>query len=282
MVSFFVFLLGLVVGSFLNAFIYRLEVQQGMRQVAHNRKKSEATVWRGRSFCPSCGHALAFTDLLPLLSFVLLKGRCRHCKGKISLQYPVVELATGLLFVAVLSLVVENLTKLSFPQVAQILYLWVIASALIVIFVYDLKHYIIPDKVLYPTIGLVVAWDLLLSFGGVDNLTKLSFAGAVLSGIGAAGFFFAIYILSKGKWMGFGDVKLALFMGLFLGFPGIVTALFAAFLTGALVGVALVASSKKRMRSEVPFGPFLVAGTIIAFFFGEQLFNIYLSFLLVY
>ena len=285
MVSFVIFLFGLAVGSFLNAFIYRLEVQQKLRPVPHDREKVGVTVMRGRSFCPSCSHTLAWQDLIPLLSFALLKGRCRYCKEKISFQYPLIELATGLLFVAVLwfvlpelSLVIPTLTKLSFPQAAQLAYLWTIASLLTVIFVYDLKHFVIPDKVLYPAILVVGMWYLVSSVL-FDAYTYYQLLITFYSALGAAGFFLAIYLLSKGRAMGFGDVKLAFFMGLFLSWPNILVAMSLAFGIGAIVGLTLIFLKRKTMRSEVPFGPFLILGTLVALFWGEQLVYFYISLL---
>ena len=190
------------------------------------------------------------------------------------------ELATGILFVFVLlklHLVIPDLVSLSFPLVLELFYLWAIVSFLVVIFVYDLKHFIIPDKVLYPAIGLVLFWWTLLHFQIVENLTRLSFLQALFAGLGAAGFFGAIYLLSKGRAMGFGDVKLALFMGLFLSWPNILVAMSLAFGAGAIVGLALIFFKRKTMRSEVPFGPFLIAGTFAALFWGEQLVDFYVS-----
>lgn len=264
MVSLLVFALGLVIGSFLNALIYRLE-------------KGES-VLKGRSYCPRCKHSLAWYDLIPLLSFLLLGGKCRYCKGSISLQYPLVECITGLVFVVLFlhAVPIENLVRLSLPQVAEFIYLWAVASAFIVIFVYDVKHYLIPDKVLYPAVGLVLFYQILAGVGNVETLF-----GAVVSALSASAFFLAIYLVSKGKWMGFGDVKLAFFIGVFLGWPDIVVALFSAFTLGAVVGLLLIAFKKKGLKSEVPFAPFLIIGTAIAFFFGSFILPWYLGLFLV-
>ncbi|OHA66769.1 MAG: hypothetical protein A3C82_00690 [Candidatus Wildermuthbacteria bacterium RIFCSPHIGHO2_02_FULL_47_12] len=288
MVAFMVFVFGLAVGSFLNAFIYRLELREGL---VLTKGKHKPSVMQGRSFCPHCGHTLAWHDLIPLVSFLLLRGRCRYCKLPISWQYPLVEIATALLFVAVFSLVVENLVKLSFPQMFQIGYLWAIAALLIVIFVYDLKHYLIPDKLLFPAIGLALLWRGFEQFGfEISDLfwiwdlglwISLPFVQAVLAGFGASAFFFAIYVLSNGRAMGFGDVKLAFLLGLFLGWPSILAALFFAFCLGAVVGLILIALKKKGPKSEVPFAPFLIAGTAIAFFFGSSIIDWYLGLFLV-
>ena len=266
MVSFMVFAFGLAIGSFLSAFVYRLE-------------KGES-VLHGRSYCPRCKHPLAWYDLVPLLSFVVLMGRCRYCEEKISFQDPLVELATGLLFVALawsvlpkLSLGVENLISLSFPQIMEILYLWAVASALLTIFVYDLKHFLIPDKVLYPAIALAFLWQ---TVGNPEVLWS-----STLAGVGAASFFLAIHLISKGRWMGFGDVKLVFLLGLFVGWPSILVALFSAFSLGAIFGLILIALKKKGLKSEVPFAPFLIIGTAIAFFFGSGIAHWYLGLFLV-
>ncbi|KKU86521.1 MAG: Type 4 prepilin-like protein leader peptide-processing enzyme [Parcubacteria group bacterium GW2011_GWA2_47_9] len=277
----FIFLLGLAIGSFLNAVIHRLQ--------------TEEKLFPGRSHCPHCRHKLAAKDLIPLISYLLLKGRCRYCKKPISLQYPLVELATGLLFVAVLQYtaplfifnpaVIFQSPLVFFVGTGTFLYYLLLISFLTVIFVYDLKHHIIPDKIIYPAIVLAALfrlfqsatikwhqdfdlWD--MGSGAAHFLTNPFFAG-----LGAALFFYAIFAFSRGKWMGFGDVKLALLMGLVLGFPLVLVALFTAFLTGAAMGLGLVLLKQKNMKSEVPFGPFLVAGTFIALFWGQQIIDWY-------
>lgn len=271
MIAFVVFVFGLAIGSFLNAVIYRLE-------------KGESAL-RGRSYCPHCKHQLVWYDLIPLLSFVLLKGRCRYCQGKISLQYPLVELAAGFLFVAVFwfgipwpGQGVDNLTKLSFQQVLGLLYFWAVVSTLIVIFVYDLKHFLIPDKILLLAIGIVALWKI---FEFLEIETPVPLITSLLAGFGASAFFLAVYLVSQGRWMGFGDVKLAFLLGLFLGWPFILVALFAAFCLGAIVGLVLIAFKKKGLKSEVPFAPFLIIGTAIAFFFGSNILSWYLGLFLV-
>lgn len=231
-----IFILGLVVGSFLNCVIYRLE-------------KGKSFL-KGRSFCPHCSHQLQWLDLIPILSFFILKGRCRYCQRKISWQYPLIEIATGLLFLLIFNF-----------QFSTSIY--IIACFLIIIFVYDLKHYLILDKVIYPAVVIAA----------VFNFSNWS------SALGTAGFFLAIVLLSKGKWMGVGDIKLAFLMGLMLGFPDILVALFLAFMTGAIIGIGLIFWGKKTLKSEVPFGPFLIGGTLIALFWGERLINWYLNFL---
>ena len=232
-----------MVGSFLNCVIYRLE--------------KEESFLKGRSYCPRCKHKLGLLDLIPVLSFMWLRGRCRYCHEKISVQYPLVEIATGLLFL---------LTYKLQPTT----YNFIIVPFMVAIFVYDLKHYIIPDKVIYPAIGVALVYDFLRS----DFLGK---SDLLISAFGAAAFFLAIVLISRGKWMGVGDIKLAFLMGLILGYPNILVALFLAFLIGAIIGVGLMVFGKKTIKSEVPFGPFLVAGTFIALFFGKEIINWYVQ-----
>lgn len=288
--SFFVFLFGLAFGSFLNSVIHRLYTSE--------------QIFTERSYCPHCRHKLFWQDLIPLLSFIFLRGRCRYCQKQISLQYPLVELSTGIIFLLLFyshtSISEGRFWLLGYRAIFfwfwHLFYWFFIASSLIVIFVYDLKHYIIPDKIIYPAIVIAFLNRLLESASpnywtqfGVNSFEfgtlKLEFGiwdlerifNPLMSGIIASAFFLAIVLASKGKWMGLGDVKLAFLMGIFLGFPNIVVALFSAFLTGAIIGLGLVLSKKKTMKSEVPFGPFLVAGTFLALFFGQQVADWYFS-----
>ena len=275
MISFLIFVFGLAVGSFLNALIYRME-------------KGESA-FQGRSYCPHCHGQLSWVDLIPLASFFLLQGRCRYCKKQISWQYPLVEFVTGILFVGLFLFVSEQ--TMHMLNLFTFGFLAIIASLLIGIFVYDLKHFIIPDRFVYSVIGAAVLYRILqvLNFGNWDlignwkleigNLEPLIFS--FLSALLAGAFFLAIYLGSRGKWMGFGDVKLAFFMGLFLGWPNILVALFFAFFLGALIGIFLMVSRKKQWKSQVPFGPFLIAGTFVALFWGENLIRWYLNLVLV-
>ena len=247
--SIFIFLFGIIVGSFLNSVIYRLE--KGI------------SFLRGRSFCPKCNHTLNWMDLIPILSYVFLGGKCRYCKAKISPQYPIVELITGLLFLSVF---------LTSGSILEIPFNFVIVSLLIVIFIFDLKHYIIPDRIVYLAISISLAWLLYIK---ADILTTIY---ALLVSFG---FFLLIVLISKGKWMGVGDVKLAFFMGLFLGWPNVLVALFLAFFLGSTVGIFLMLNKKKSFSSEIPFGPFLVIGSLIALFEAENIVNWYLTLFLI-
>jgi leader peptidase (prepilin peptidase) / N-methyltransferase len=240
-----VFTAGLIVGSFLNCVIYRME-------------KGESFL-SGRSYCPYCRHKLGFLDLVPVIGFLFLRGKCRYCREKISLQYPLVELLTGFIFLLIF--------YFQFP-LGQFFFLLILSALLIIVFVYDLKHYLIPDKVVYSAIVLTFIY-LIYSTFRLDHLW---------SALGLAGFFLAIVLISREKWMGMGDAKLGFLMGLLLGWPDVIVALFLAVFIGAIMGIGLIVMGKKGMKSEVPFGPFLVTGTFIALFWADRLINWYFNF----
>jgi len=259
--SIIVFVFGLIVGSFLNCVIYRLE---------HG-----SSFLRGRSFCPYCKHVLSWLDLIPVISFLILKGKCRYCQKPISVQYPLVELATAAIFLFIFFL--PNIYPIG--QFISMLFYLVISSFLIIIFVYDLKHYLIPDKIIYSAIAVTCLYQLfrIWNFANWD-LFRISDLGF---GILPALFLLAIIVISRGHWMGLGDFKLAILMGLLLGWPEIVVALFSAFLIGAIIGAGLIIAGKKTLKSEVPFGPFLVSGTFLAMFWGKQIVDWYSSLFLI-
>ncbi len=252
--NFYIFLLGLVIGSFLNCVIYRLEKEQSFL--------------KGRSYCPHCKHNLIWLDLIPVFSFLFLKGKCRYCGKKISIQYTIVEIITGLIFLFIYNEII-NLPQLTISNFISFCFLFIVSSFLIIIFVYDLKHYMILDKVLFPAIAISLLYRLFIIF----SIWNYLFAALI-----ASGFFLFIFLISKGKWMGFGDVKLAILLGLLLGFPNILVGLFLAFFFGAIIGLALIFLNKKGLKSEIPFAPFLIIGTFIAMFFGSQIIQWYLNF----
>lgn len=273
LICFFIFLSGLAVGSFLNCVIHRLEISylRGGRG-----RLFPAGLLKARSYCPNCKHILSWSDLIPLFSFLILKGKCRYCSQKISWQYPIVELTTGILFLLIIAMYSNNY--------ASSVYLLLISCFLIVIFVYDLKHYIIPDKVVYPAIVIAFLYQIVFNFQLPISITNFQFLitnfyPPFLSALGVATFFLLIVLISKGRWIGIGDIKLAFLMGLFLGFPNILVALFLAFFFGAIIGIGLIMAGKKTLKSELPFGPFLVTGTFLALFWGHQIINWYLNLL---
>jgi len=255
-----VFLLGIAIGSFINAVVYRLNV-------------GEDFIFK-RSHCPNCGHVLSWKDLIPVFSFLILKGSCRYCQKPISWQYPIIESITGILF-----LLIFCLLPAANPLV--IAYTFLITSFLLIIVVYDLKYYLIPDKVIYPAIAISFFVNIFIAFQRYYFSDFSRAFGLIINGwlasLLASGFFLAIVLFSKEKWMGWGDVKLAIFMGLILGLPNILVALFVAFLSGAIIGIGLIVLKRKNLKSEVPFGPFLAAGTFVALVWGERIVGWYLG-----
>lgn len=258
----FVFIFGLIVGSFLNCVIWRIGKKQSFL--------------KGRSYCPNCKHTLRWYDLVPVLSFLSLNGKCRYCKKPISFQYPLVEMVIGLLFVFIYNYFQVNLleTGIGFGFYQAVFYS-VIVSVFSIIFVYDFKHYLIPDEFIIFGSSVAALWLGFNYFQGIINWQDILIY--LCSAVLASFFFFCLWFLTKGKGMGFGDVKLAFFLGLLLGFPNVVVGIFISFLLGAIIGLILVVAKKRKIKSAVPFGPFLVIGSIIAIFYGAELVNWYLS-----
>ena len=268
-----IFTFGLFIGSFLNAIIYRLGTGE--------------SIVNSRSHCPKCGHVLSWLELMPVISFIFQKGKCKKCSKSISWQYPLVEIGTGFLFTLILNFEFRISSEFLISEFLNTSYLIVISSLLVVIFVFDLKHYMIPDRIIYPAIIIVLLyqvfgvwtfenWDLIQnSKFKIQNLE--TFLSPLLSAFFASSFFASIFFVSRGKWMGFGDAKLAFFMGLFLGWPNILVALFIAFILGGIMGILLIAARKKSLKSQVPFGPFLIAGTFVSFFWGDWIVRWYLG-----
>jgi len=241
------FVFGLVFGSFLNVIIYRL--------------KSGGSIGLSRSFCPECKITLKWYDLVPVFSFVWLRGRCRYCGEKISWQYPIVEILSGLIWVL--------LARRSFSEGGgffDFTYYIFILSALLVIAVYDFKWKIIPNKIVYPAIAFVFLYNVFNSF---KLLNLETFIYPLFTAIITFLFFFAIYHFSSGKAMGLGDAKLAFLIGLFLGPIYSAVAFTLSFIIGAVFGILLIASKKKSLKSQIAFGPFLVLGAFLAFFFPD-------------
>jgi len=265
--NFIVFAVGAAVGSFLNVVVFRLE--------------NEQRIIKDRSKCPHCRHVLAWYDLIPIFSFLFLLGKCRYCSRNISAQYPLVETSTGILFVLVVNHGLDSTTSImQRPEIAiSVLYTLFIASSLVVLFVYDLRHYIIPDEIVYPAICVSFVYKLFesLSFDYLNLGAGISefVSYFLIPAIAAGAFFYIIVITTKGRGMGGGDVKFAFLIGLVLGWPATALALFFSFVFGSTAGIILVLINKKNMKSTIPFGPFLVLGTFVALFFGREIMGWY-------
>ena len=257
LVSIFIFVLGLAVGSFLNVCIHRIP-----------RKES---ITKPASHCPQCGHPLRIFDNIPLLSYFLLKGKCRYCGKPISIQYPLVELLTALLFLAVFA-------KYGIGWKTPVAI--VFASVLFLSGAIDIKHKIIPNKVIFPAFGIGFLLLFVKALGGADFLPLVGASRSVfypLLGLVLGGGILFVPALIKEDWMGAGDVKFTALMGLFLG-GYVLLALFFGSLIGSIVGVTLILLKKLQRRETIPFGPFLALGALITLFFGPEIFSFYQSF----
>jgi leader peptidase (prepilin peptidase)/N-methyltransferase len=240
-------LLGLLIGSFLNVVAWRLP-------------RGESLV-RPRSKCPGCGAMVKPYDNVPVLSWLLLRGRCRGCAEKISARYPVVEAVTAVLYVLVVAL--------KHDDVLQMVLGLVLVTFLVPIAAIDLDHKIIPNKLTAPAAVLAIALVAVLEPRHLPEYLAAG-AGALL--------FFYLPALIHNKGMGMGDVKLAAVLGLYLG-RAVVPALFIALILGVVVGAAVIAikGMSDGRRTKIPFGPFLAAGGLIAFFVGDALMDSYLE-----
>ncbi len=253
------FIFGTIIGSFLNVLVLRLKTGRGVT---------------GRSFCFSCGKTLYALELIPLVSYLVLGGKCSKCKSPISIQYPLVEFTTGIVFAAIFLSLGEKLLLMS-PLVLP--YYFLMFSILIAISVYDMRHGIVPDGLVFTfdvvaLLGLFLSYDLhsLITMPGLLDLL----AGPLLFLP-----FFCLWFFSKGRWMGLGDGKLALGIGWMLGLAGGVSSIILAFWIGAAFALfLLIASSfsKKKvgLKSEVPFVPFMALGVLFAFLYHLDILHI--------
>lgn len=256
-------LLGLSVGSFISAYTYRISIAKSVK--------------KGRSFCDHCKKKISWYDNIPLLSYVVLAGKCRSCRKKISIRYPAIELSTGVLFVllpailnscstfssgasfdrSVICLSKESLGIFALP------YLLLILTVLISILVIDFEHKIIPDNLVF--ILIIAAFIVLLFSSSPAFFTHLfaAFFSAVL--------LLFTHLITKGRGMGLGDVKLALFGGMIAGWPLALAWLYLSFIIGAIVGLILILLKRAKFGKEIPFGPFLVISLLIIFIWGHRL-----------
>lgn len=248
-----IFFAGLAFGSFLNAWVFR--TRENIRIVS------------GRSMCIFCHRQLAWYENIPIFSFIFLKGKCRTCRKEISWQYPLVELALAIVFV---------LTALwhgaePFILTAPLLRDWILVFNLAFIFLYDLRYGEILDGPTIPTAILLFFFSLPLGWHTWQSM---------LIGIAVgAGIFLFQYLISSGKWIGGGDIRLGLLMGVILGWPNILVALLLAYVFGGLISVFLIWGKKTNLQSETPFGTYLTAATFVAMFFGGTIINWYLRML---
>ena len=257
---------GLVFGSFVGALVWRIHEQVRVREKNKQADISRLSILRGRSMCPHCKHELAPQDLVPLLSWLALRGRCRYCRKPIAWQDPVVELLTSALFVV---------SYLAWPLgthglgLVQLCFWLVFVVGFVALAVYDLKWYILPDRIIFPMVGLAVI-QIAVALT-VFHAGWLQLMGSIWGIVFASGIFFLLYQVSDGKWIGGGDVKLGLLLGLIIGGPmRSLLLLFLASLLGTLVSLPMLAVGKAKRTTLIPFGPFLIAAAFIIELFGSH------------
>jgi prepilin signal peptidase PulO-like enzyme (type II secretory pathway) len=239
------FILGLILGSFLNVVVYRLNLAETLL---------------GRSHCPHCKAKIRWFDNVPVLSFIILGTKCRDCAGKISWQYPVVEIFTGAVFALAGSYFFSLADTKTWTE--TLFYLGAF-SMLIVIALYDLKYMEIPMLVLWVAVAWTIIFSVILDWIGfipLMGILNLKITSGILAGIVAFLFFFSLSYFSKEKWMGMGDAYLGLLAGLIIGWPQIIVALMLAFFFGSAWGIVMILNKKKSMKSQIPFAPFLALG----------------------
>lgn len=250
--------LGAAMGSFANAWAIRL--------------LNGKSIARGRSECVHCHHQLAWYDNIPLLSYLLLRGRCRYCKKSIAWQYPAAELASALLF--------AGLWLHFLPQTTQqmlILALWCLLSVLLLAaFITDWVELVLPDQYMIPAIALSLIIAVVSSFGAngfVWNVMSMRLIQAVIF----ATIYCVLYFGSRGRFIGDGDIRLAVVIGLALVLPQLLVGIFAAYIIGAVVGSFCIITKLKTRKDVIAFGPFLIAGLYFGLFFGSPIANWYLN-----
>lgn len=250
--------LGAVLGSFANAWALRL--------LKHK------SIAKGRSECPKCHHQLAWYDNIPLASYTLLRGKCRYCKKPISSQYPLAEAGSALLF--------AGLYWHFAPSSAQqwiLLGLWcVLGLFLVAAFISDWLELVLPDQYMVPAIILAFAIALVSSIG-INGFVWSTLSMRLLQAVIFATFYCALYFGSRGRFIGDGDIRLAVVMGLALALPQLLVGIFIAYILGAVIGVIAIVTKIKTRKDVLAFGPFLIAGLYFGLFFGQQIANWYLG-----
>lgn len=245
---------GLLIGSFINAAVWRI----------HEHK----SLVNDRSECTNCHHKLGFFDLIPVLSWLALRGKCRYCHKPISAQYPLVELITGGLFV--LSFIQLNPSGwLSWT--GFVVWLYVLGS-LILVSIYDLRWMLLPDVVVLPAIILTAGY---VATYAITRQPLHVWLGPIAAALAVGGLFYALAAVSNGRWMGGGDIKLVALIGLVLGLQLTMVAMLLAFTSAAAVSLVLIGTKRKKRTDHIPFGPFLAFGCVFAMLFGHQLISWY-------
>lgn len=265
--------LGLCLGSFVNALVWRLHEQEEQTAKKKPDKKylARLSVAKGRSMCPRCGHELAAKDLLPVFSWLSLGGKCRYCSKPISPQYPLVELITAVLFVV---------SYLWWPVAIDgaqtaVFVLWLpLLTGLLALLVYDARWFLLPNKLVYP-LGILAVIQAVISISAAER-PDVALLNAILAIMIGGGIFYLLFQFSDGKWIGGGDVKLGWLLGLIAATPArSLLLIFLAAVGGSLVSLPLLMNGRLKRTSLIPFGPFLIMAAIIVQFFGTGILHWY-------
>ncbi|WKZ24977.1 MAG: prepilin peptidase [Patescibacteria group bacterium] len=250
-----IILFGLIIGSFLNCLIWRLYAGETLL---------------GRSYCPHCRVNIGWYDNIPFLSYLILLGKCRHCRKSIHWHYPLVEVLTAGIF-ALVFYYLSRFNGLAFDwdwtvwlTLARDLF---IVCIFLVILIMDMRWYVVSDLVTIPAIVIITVINLLLGYSW-----SIIGLGALVGG----GFFLLQYLISRGRWIGDGDIRIGLLLGVFFGWPMVISSIGLAYGLGAIAGIILLITRKKKAHSMMPLGSFLAIGGIISIFLGEFLVNWYL------
>lgn len=282
-------LFGLCLGSFAGASVWRLRARQleedkaqgeqvDKKEYKQLKQLMEISKTKDSSRCLHCGHVLAWYDLLPLVSWLSLKGKCRYCHKAIGRFEPAIEIGVAAFFV--LSYILwpyELLTPLAVTQFI----LWLVAGVgLAILFVYDLKWFLLPNVVMFSVIGVSAASAVVALLQATDTVATL--VSTLIGVFILSGLYLVIYLISKGQWIGFGDIKLGLALALLLSDWRLAfLALFAANLIGCLIVIPGMISGKINRQTRIPFGPLLILGTAVALFTGGFIIDVYFSTLLL-
>jgi leader peptidase (prepilin peptidase)/N-methyltransferase len=264
---------GLCLGSFINALVWRLHAQslQTKNKKLNKDHMAKLSIINGRSMCPNCKHQLAGLDLVPLFSWLALRGKCRYCHESISIQYPIVEMLTALLFIASYIWWPETIRDLQ----VSIFILWLaILVVLIALFIYDLKWLLLPNKLIYPLSAAALAIAVLTIIDSNHPLKAI--IDLVLAVAVGGGIFYVLFQLSGGRWIGGGDVRLGWALGLIAGTPSkSVLFIFIASIAGTFFSLPLLLSHRLKRNSIIPFGPMLIFGIVITQLFGSDILSWY-------
>jgi len=254
------FCIGLILGSFLSALT--------------DRWPKDISIQKGRSMCPICKKQIAWYDNIPLLSYIVLRGKCRNCHAHISLRYPAIELSAALLLsfsVFKMPAITQSLPWLiNLPEIVIFTTLIFVVGSFIAVFVIDLEHQYIPDRITFWGLGIIVA---AMVVGHFDQLYMYIFAG-----LSSSLFLLILHLGTKGRGMGLGDVKLALFIGTMFGPHLSLLWMFLSFIIGSVIGIVLLIVGKAKLKKPIPFGPFLIVSAFLVLYWGPQLYNVLLPY----